>query len=139
MDSFSFVEEVSSFDFAHYMTSFDITSLFTNISLKVTIDICVDKHLNIKTKVNNLTKELFRYLLEFIFFSFLMENSSSVCSYDSLAMGFPLRRSLANTFLCHFKEQSMSDFPINYKHISYRRYVEDTFLLFSPKFRVIKL
>ena len=57
MDSVSLVEEVSSFGFAHYMTSFDITSLFTKIPLKVTISICVDKHLEIKTKVNNLTKE----------------------------------------------------------------------------------
>ena len=53
MDSFSIVEDVSSFDCAYCMTSFDITSLFANIPLKVTISICVDKRLKIKTKVNN--------------------------------------------------------------------------------------
>ena len=41
--SFSFAEEVSPFDCAHYVTSFDIESLFTNIPLEETINICDDK------------------------------------------------------------------------------------------------
>ena len=52
-DSFSFVEEVSSFDCAHYITNFDIGSLFTNIPLEQTINICVDKLFENNTKVNN--------------------------------------------------------------------------------------
>ena len=63
-DSFSFAEEVSSFDCAHYMTSFDIESLFTNIPLEETINIRVNKLFENNTKVNNLTKESFRSLLE---------------------------------------------------------------------------
>ena len=49
-DLFSFAEEVSSFDCAHYMTSFDIESLFTNIPLEETINICVDKLFENNTK-----------------------------------------------------------------------------------------
>ena len=52
-DSFSFAEEVSSFNCAYYMTSFDIESLFTNIPLEETINICVDKLFENNTKVNN--------------------------------------------------------------------------------------
>ena len=63
-DSFSFASEVSSFDCAYYMTSFDIESLFTNIPSEETINICVDKLFEKKTKVNNLTKKSFRSLLE---------------------------------------------------------------------------
>ena len=63
-DSFSFAEEVSFFDSAYYMTSFDIESLFTNIPLEETINIGVDKIFENNTKVNNLTKESFRSLLE---------------------------------------------------------------------------
>ena len=63
-DSFSFAEEVSSFDCAHYMTSFDVESLFINIPLEETINICVDKLFEKNTKVNNLTKESFRFLLD---------------------------------------------------------------------------
>ena len=46
------------------MISFDIESLFTNIPLEETINICVDKLLENNTKVDNLTKESFRLLLE---------------------------------------------------------------------------
>ena len=50
--SFPFAEEVSSFDCAHYMTSFDIETLFTNIPLEKTINICDDKLFENNTKVN---------------------------------------------------------------------------------------
>ena len=50
---------MSPFDCAHYITSFDIESLFTNIPLEGTMNICVDK-----LKVSDLTKESFQTLLE---------------------------------------------------------------------------
>ena len=53
-------------------------------------------------------------------------------------MGSPLGPILANMFLCHFEEQWMSDCPIDYKPISYRSYVHDTFLLFSSELHVTK-
>ena len=42
-------------------------------------------------------------------------------------MGSPLGPTLANMFLCHFDEQWMSDCPIDYKPISYGKYVNNTF------------
>ena len=59
-----FAKEESSFDCAHYMISFDIESLFTNIPLEETINICVDKLFQNNTNVDNLNKESFRLLLE---------------------------------------------------------------------------
>ena len=56
---------MSPFDCAHYITSFDIESLFTNIPLEGTMNICVDKLFENKTKVSDLTKESFQTLLEF--------------------------------------------------------------------------
>ena len=53
-------------------------------------------------------------------------------------MGSPLGPILANMFLCHFEEQWMSDCPIDYKPISYRSYVHDTFLLFSSELHITK-
>ena len=53
-------------------------------------------------------------------------------------MGSSLGLTLANVFLCHFKEQWMSDYPIYYKTFSYRSYVGDTFLLFLSKLRVTR-
>ena len=62
-DSFSFAEELFSFDGARYLSSFDVESLFANIQLEETINICVDKFFQSNTKVNNLTKESFQSLL----------------------------------------------------------------------------
>ena len=53
-------------------------------------------------------------------------------------MDTPLGPTLPNVFLCHCEEQWMSDCPIDYKPISYRRYVDDTFLLFSSELHVTK-
>ena len=61
---YSFAEEVVSIDCTYYMASLDKESLFTNIPLEETINICVGKVFQKKMKVNNLTKESFRFLLE---------------------------------------------------------------------------
>ena len=46
-DSFTFAEELQSFDSKLVMPSFDIESLFTNIPLQGTIDLCVKIYLKI--------------------------------------------------------------------------------------------
>ena len=133
-DSFSFAEEVSSFDCGHYMTSFDIESLFTNIPLEETINICVDRLFENNTKVNNLTKESFRSLLELATLdSFFIFDGKYYKQKDSVAVSSSLVPAVANVFLGHFEEQWMPDCPIDYKPILYRRYVDDTFLLFSSE------
>ena len=133
-DLFSFAEELSSFDCAHYMTSFDIESLFTNIQLEETVSICVDKLSENKTKVYSLTKEPFRSLLELAtLYSFSIFDGKYCKQKDGVPMGSPLGPTLAKVFLRQFEEQWRSDCPIDYKATSYRRYVDDTFLLFSSE------
>ena len=46
-DSFTFAEELQSFDLKLVMASFDIESLFTNIPLQETIDLCVENFLRL--------------------------------------------------------------------------------------------
>ena len=48
------------------MTSFDIEALFTDNPLEETVNICVEKLFQNKTKVNNLTKECFQSFLELV-------------------------------------------------------------------------
>ena len=87
-DLFSFSEEVSSFDCAHYMTSFDTESLFTNIPLEKTINICVENFSIDKTKVNNLTKESLQTLLELATLdSFFIFDGKYYKQKDGVAMG----------------------------------------------------
>ena len=41
-DSFAFTEDIRKQDSAKFMASLDVDSLFTNIPLNATIDICVE-------------------------------------------------------------------------------------------------
>ena len=112
------------------MISFNIESLFTNIPFEEPINICVDKFFESNTKVNNLTKECFRSLLELATLdSFFIFDGKYYKQKDSVAMGSPLGPTLTNVFLCHFEEQWMSDCPIDCKNI---------FLLFSSELHVTK-
>ena len=62
-DSFSFSEELLTFDYNLVMASFDIESLFTNIHLKETIDLCVDILFSNTTNTDAITKDYFHELL----------------------------------------------------------------------------
>ena len=58
-NSINFVQELKSLKFSHpvVMASFDIKSLFTNIPLKETIDICIAELFKDKEVVHNFTKK----------------------------------------------------------------------------------
>ena len=48
-------------------------------------------------------------------------------------MGLPLGPSLANAFLCFHEQMWLNDCAEDFKHVYYRRYVDDIFALFrSP-------
>ena len=72
-DSFSFSEGRLTFDSNLVMTSFDIESLFTNIALKETIDLCVDILFSNTTNIDGITKDYFHELL-------------SICMSESLVL-----------------------------------------------------
>ena len=55
-DSFTFAEKLQSFDLKLVIASFDIESLFTNIPLQETIDLCVENLFQDRTHVHNLSK-----------------------------------------------------------------------------------
>ena len=50
---------------------------------------------------------------------------------DGLSMGSPLAPVLANLFLCHYEEIWLRECPPEFRPILYKRYVDDTFLLFE--------
>ena len=56
-NSFTFAEELQSFDSKLVMARFYIQSLFTNIPLQETIDLCVENLFKDKTHVDNLSKD----------------------------------------------------------------------------------
>ena len=62
-DSFSFAEELLNYDSNLIMASFDVESLFTNIPLQETIDLCVKLLFNDKSNIDGFTITDFHQLL----------------------------------------------------------------------------
>ena len=56
--------------------------------------------------------------------------------HDGVAMDFPLGPTLANVFLCYHEKIWLQNCPSEFKPVIYRRYVDDTFLLFRSKHHI---
>ena len=52
-------------------------------------------------------------------------------------MGNPLGPTFANLFLCHHETNWLNNCPLYFKPKLYRRYVDDTFLLFSDPSHIL--
>ena len=117
-----------------YLASFDVTSLFTNIPLDETISIICENcsedtldNLNIERK--DLKKLLELAVKENVF----MFNEELYKQVDGVAMGSPLGPAFANAFLCHHEVRWLDECPLAFKPLLYRRYVDDTFLVFREQ------
>ena len=119
---------------SYYMCSYDVQSLFTNIPINETIDICSKLMFQGVDLFRGMTKSVFKNLLYlcvrdglFIF------NNSLYKQVDGVAMGSPLGPTFANIFLCYHEKKWLDECPTNFKPILYRRYVDDTLVIFSEK------
>ena len=131
-DSFTFAEELKSFDSKLVMSSFDAESLFTNISLQETIDLCVEDLFKYRTHVDNMSKDSFRELLtRTMSESLILFDQEFHKQHDGVAMG-------CNVFLCYHEQIWLQNCPSEFKPVIYRRYVDDTFLLFRSKHHIKK-
>ena len=138
-DSFSFAGEIVEQDSNLYMVSFDVESLFTNIPLDETINICTDRVYHRKKKVKGLLKRHFKQLLTYATkSSCFLFNGTYYCQIDGVAMGSPLGPTLANLFLAYHEEKWLNDCPVQFKPKFFRRYVDDVFLLFDNRDQVKK-
>ena len=74
------------------MASFDIESLFTNIPLQETIDLCVENLFQDRTHVDNLLKDSFHELLtRTMSESLILFDQQFYKQHDGVAMGSPIR------------------------------------------------
>ena len=138
-DSFIFAEEPQSFDSKLVIASFDIESLFTNISLQETIDLCIENLFKDKTHVDNLSKDFFRELLtRTMSESLILFDQEFYKQHDGVAMGYSLGTTLANAFLCYHEKIWLQNCLSEFKPVIYRRYVDNAFLLFCLKHQIGK-
>ena len=106
------------------MGNLDVNFLFTNIPLEETIDICLNALFENMEKVEGLSKIEFKKLLSlatkethFLFKGKLYRQAEGV------AIGSPLRLTLANAFLVHFEKNCLQNCPPDLEPYYYRRYV----------------
>ena len=139
-DTFDFVSMLDGKDHRLFMASLDVESLFTNIPLNETIDIVTQRVYGDKQKVDGLSKDDFKRLLE-------ISTKGSVfyfngCYYrqkDGVAMGSPLGPDLANAFLAHHESIWLEECPLAFAPVFYARYVDDIFVLLRSSDHVVRL
>ena len=134
-NSSSFIPEILHQNSHSFMVSFDIQSLFTNIPLSETIDLIIDKLFpNNTERFNNFDKLSFRKLLELaVVDTHFIFNGNIYKQTDGMAMGSPLGPTFANIFMCHLEELILDQCPAEFKPLFYKRYVDDTFVLFREQ------
>ena len=130
-DSFTFVEELKTVHNAHYMVSFDVVSLFTNVPLDETINLCLDRLYHDVDKVHNLDRGQLKKLLYFACKeSHFLFNGKMYDQVDGVAMGSPLGPVLADIFMSSVESVALETFTGVLPNV-YRRYVDDVFLAFN--------
>ena len=133
-DSFTFAEDITKQDPSLYMTSFDVESLFTNIPLDETTNICLDLLYNNKRKIKGLLRKHCHQLLSYATKkSCFIFNNTYYQQTEGMSMGSPLGPTYANVFLCHHEKEWLNNCPPEFKPAYYRRYVDDIIVLFRDK------
>ena len=133
-DSFKFKEEILQQNSNTFMSTMDIESLFTNLPLNETIDICIKLVFEHNNLVEGMNKEEFRRLLVIATQdSMFIFDGKYYKQVDGVAMGSPLGPILANIFLSHWEEKWLNKCSDSFKPSFYRRYVDDIFLLFNTQ------
>ena len=121
------------------MASFDIESLFTNIPLDETINICVNNVFGNKKRVMGLLKKDFKQLLTLsVKSSCFVFNNVYYQQVDGVAMGSPLGPTLGNLFFVNYESKWLKECSVQFAPKYYPRYVDNIFLLFNAKDHVKK-
>ena len=114
------------------MASLDIESLFNNVLLEETINICVYDLFKSNSIIHGLNKNQITEILSLTTKESIILFDMAFCTQgDGLAMGSPLGLLLANAFLCHHEIKWLHDCPDKFKSVFYKRYEDDIFVLFK--------
>lgn len=131
-DSFTFADTIRNVDLDESeisMCSFDISSLFTNVPVQETIEICANELYGGVLPSPPFSRSSFVKLMRLITcdveFSF---NNTIYTQIDGVAMGSPLGPILANIFVGYYEKRLFEDID---RPLMYQRYVDDTFAIFE--------
>ena len=113
------------------MRSFDVSSLFTNVPLDETTQICLDKLYTLPNPPKLPRSDLKDLLVFATKRSHFVFDGQYYDQIDGVAMGSPLGPVLANIFTCDFEEKWVMNNGA--RPTIWFRYVDDTFTLFNNK------
>ena len=121
------------------MASCDGDSLFTNIPLQETIDLCVELLFTDKPNIVGFNITDFHELLTVTIYELLLLfDGKNYKKIDGVAMGSPLGVTFANIFLSYHEQICLKNCPCNFKPVIYKRHVDGTFFLFQSKEHIEK-
>ena len=128
-DSFTFADIIKTSNSSVFLCFFDISSLFTNVPLAETIQICADALYSSEHPPSPFPRQIFIQLMEMatssVEFSF---NDIMHRQIDVVTMGSPLGPALANIFVGYYESKL---FQTTSKPEMYYRYMDETFVVFS--------
>ena len=114
------------------MAFLDVDSLFTNVPLDETIEICVNELFKSSGTGSGLNKQ---QVLEILLLNtkenVILFDQTYYSQIDGVALGSPLGPTLANIFLCYHETKGLKNCTKSFKPVCYKRYVDDIFVLFE--------
>ena len=133
-DSFHFAEEIVDQQHDLFMGSLDVDSLFTNIPLEETIEICTNELFKESETVEGLSKTEFKELLSLATKEshFILDGTLHK-QMDGVAMGSLLGPTSTDAFLVYHKKNWLEHCLLEYRPLYYRRYVHYIFVLFNSE------
>ena len=137
-DSFDAVTHINNiprnlFNDGYGFVSFDVTSLFTNIPLKKTVNIILKriyKNNLISTTLKKRT--LKKLILDSCTKTIFSSNGKLYKQIDGVSMGSPLGPTLANIIMTEFEDIIIKPLTNAGRIKFYKRYVDDTLILTKP-------
>ncbi|XP_064098125.1 uncharacterized protein LOC135209357 [Macrobrachium nipponense] len=134
--SADFKDEIIKQDSDLFMVSLDVESLFTNVPVGETIQIILNKLFpDDDALFHNFSKNLFKQFLELaVLDTAFIFNGVLYKQVEGMAMGSPLGPTFANIFMNSLEEHIMDTCPLSFLPLFYKRYVDDTFVLFKQDF-----
>ena len=131
-DSFVLAEEIVYQNGKVFMGSLDVDSLFTNIPLKETINICTNLLYKVVDVIEAINKSEFENLLSLATQeSYFMFNDILYKQKKCVSMGLPLEDTIGNFFLSFYEIKCLEKYPNEFKPVFNRRCVDDISALFE--------
>ena len=135
-NSYAFYNDITKFtaNGPLFMVSYDISSLYTNVPVHQTIDILTENIFQSQNLFHGFNK---KQLIDFLKITasdtYFFFNKTLYKQIEGLSMGNPCAPTLANIFLCYIEERMFGQCPDDIKPLFYKRYLDDTFVVFQSE------